>query len=109
MTVLKLPRQWGKTSKLIKYSKETKTPILVKNTHDRDILVHFATDLGENDDFPAPVTFADMLTPGRTNRPTEVLVDDAEIMLPALIRQFLHAECRMCTLTDDERDLYEVE
>ena len=82
MKIFRMGRGEGKTSKLIAESAETNIPIFVINEVKRRNLIEKASMLGYT--IPSPITFDDLATENQ-----EIIIDDAEYTMPALIEYFL--------------------
>lgn len=104
MTLLELPRGYGKTTKLIAHSVSTGIPILVRTTEIREQYKHLAEVMRYTDQFPEPVTWADCIQ--RRQAPTcpyinEVLIDDLDTFLPEFLLANLHVTCNYATISTE--------
>lgn len=97
MTLLELPRGYGKTNKLIEHSVSTGTPILVRTTAQRSDYEQRAAAMGYRDKFPAPVTWSDC----SLGQVGEVFIDDLDTFLPEFLWANLHVKCDYATISTE--------
>lgn len=95
-------RQSGKTTRLLYTSDVTKTPIVCASHIRRDVIVRDAKVLGL--DIPTPIVVDELVhyEPNSSHHKQDVMVDDAEDVLSALIYKLSRGAYTVSVLTMSE-------
>lgn len=97
-----IPRQTGKTTRLIELSERTAAPILCADLKRALFVAKLAAEQGRN--IPKPITVNDFRIGGlRGSRIRNILIDDAD----AVLTQIFGVRIDTITMTSDPEDEYQ--
>lgn len=99
MRIFNLPRDGGKTTRMLYISEFKKVPILCKDQIYKEHLLRRAKLLGI--DIPDPITVRDILNDSKPLHINELLIDEALMVLYEIVKQITQAEVIGMTLSDE--------
>ena len=97
-TIINLPRGGGKTTALVYASAVDKVPILCFNTDHLRYIKKLAKKLGVNIPEPLICIRSELEHLGRFDF-DKILIDDAEVVVPVLIKELIGAEIKGMTMS----------
>lgn len=100
MKIFNLPRQKGKTMRMLYASEFNNIPILCATEMFKRYIEEKASNF--EIDIPKPMTVRELLKRGST-LPSSVLIDEVDLVLSTLMQQAFNVKVEAVTITTDEQ------
>lgn len=100
MKIFNLPRQKGKTMRMLYASEFNNAPILCATEASKRYIEEKANNL--EIDIPKPITVYELLKKGSTP-PSFVLIDEMDMVLSTLMQQAFNVKVEAVTITTDKQ------